>query len=82
MNLPPFRPNRPNPKQRRRIRKVRREFQEREFGEELARVNFDLSEEERHRYMAWMRQTAREHGINLRAQSVHAWMDCVDEFSS
>jgi hypothetical protein len=42
-----------------RFRQMEREFHIRAFGEELARVNLDLSIEERHRYLEWMRQTAR-----------------------
>lgn len=43
-----------------RIREIEREFHVREFGEELARVNFDLTIEERHEYLAWMREAARK----------------------
>jgi hypothetical protein len=42
---------------------VRRRFHVQEFGEELARVNLDMTKEERHRYLAWMRRTARVHGV-------------------
>jgi hypothetical protein len=44
-----------------RIREIERDFHARAFGEELARVNLDLTKAERHRYLAWMRQTARQH---------------------
>jgi len=45
------------------MREIEREFHERAFGEELARVNLDLTIEERHQYLAWMRRLAREHGV-------------------
>ena len=63
----------------RHIEMVRRRFHERAFGEELARVNLDMTEEERRAYLSWMRETARQHGIDLRAQSIHAWMDRLEE---
>ena len=62
-----------------RITEIERRFQERAFGEELARVNLDLSEAERIAYVSWMRETARHHGIDLRAQGTHAWMDRLEE---
>ena len=62
-----------------RLREIEREFHVRAFGEELARVNLDMTEEERRAYLSWMRETARQHGINLRAHSVHAWMDRLEE---
>jgi hypothetical protein len=46
-----------------RLREIERDFHVRAFGEELARVNLDLSIEERHRYLDWMRETARKHGV-------------------
>jgi hypothetical protein len=46
-----------------RLREIEREFHVRAFGEELARVNLDMSNEERIRYLDWMRETAREHGV-------------------
>jgi hypothetical protein len=41
------------------IREIERAFHVREFGEELARINFELTIEERHRYLAWMRETGQ-----------------------
>ena len=58
---------------------IERRFHELEFGEELARVNLDMTEEERRAYLSWMRETARQRGIDLRAQSIHAWMDRLEE---
>ncbi len=46
-----------------RIREIERDFHVRAFGEELARVNLDMTKEERHRYIDWMRETARKHGV-------------------
>ena len=46
-----------------RLREIERDFHVRAFGEELARVNLDLTKEERHRYIDWMRKTARQHGV-------------------
>ena len=46
-----------------RIREIEREFQVREFGEDLARVSLDLTIEERHRYLDWMRELARQNGV-------------------
>jgi hypothetical protein len=46
-----------------RIKQAQREFHVRAFGEELARVNLDLTEAERHRYLDWMAELARRHGV-------------------
>jgi hypothetical protein len=46
-----------------RIREIERDFHVRAFGEELARVNLDLTIEERHRYLHWMRELARQNGV-------------------
>jgi hypothetical protein len=46
-----------------RLRDIERDFHVRAFGEELARVNLDLTIEERHRYLAWMRELARKNGV-------------------
>jgi hypothetical protein len=48
-----------------RLCQIEREFHEREFGEELARVNLDLSMEERLRYLEWMRNLGRRHGLRF-----------------
>jgi hypothetical protein len=45
------------------LREIERDFHVRAFGEELARVNLELTIEQRHRYLAWMRETARRHGV-------------------
>ena len=46
-----------------RFRQIERDFHVRAFGEELARVNLDLTIEERHRYLDWMRELARKNGV-------------------
>jgi hypothetical protein len=46
-----------------RVDAIRRDFQVRAFGEELARVNLDLTPEERLNYIAWMVELARKHGV-------------------
>ena len=46
-----------------RLRELERDFHVRAFGEELARVNLDLTIHERHRYLEWMRQLSRENGV-------------------
>ncbi len=46
-----------------RLREMERDFHVRAFGEELARVNLDLTIQERHRYLEWMRQLARKSGV-------------------
>ena len=61
-----------------RLDEIERRFHERAFGEELARVNLDMTEEERRAYLSWMRETSSQHGIDLRSQSVHAWMDRLE----
>lgn len=48
---------------RARIREIERDFHLRAFGEELARVNLDMTIEERHRYLTWMRETARKNSV-------------------
>lgn len=46
-----------------RLREIEREFHVQAFGEELARVNLDMTIEERRRYLQWMRDTARKNGV-------------------
>jgi hypothetical protein len=49
--------------QRSLLRRVEREFHERAFGEELARVNLDMTPEQRREYLGRMRELARKHGV-------------------
>jgi hypothetical protein len=58
-----YRPTHWTKEQLARFREIERDFHVRAFGEELARVNLDLTIEERLRYLAWMRETARRHGV-------------------
>ena len=46
-----------------RIRQIQRDFHVRAFGEELARVNLDMTKEQRLKYIEWMRETARKNGV-------------------
>ena len=46
-----------------RLCEIERDFHVRAFGEEMARVNLDLTKAERHRYLGWMRETAQRHGV-------------------
>jgi len=46
-----------------RIRQIERDFHLRAFGEELARINLESTIEERHRYLQWMRQLARQNAV-------------------
>ena len=46
-----------------RLREIERDFHVRAFGEELARVNLDMTKAERLRYIGWMRETSRRHGV-------------------
>jgi hypothetical protein len=60
----PLRLSRPRPrKQLARIDEIRRDFHVRAFGEELARVNLDLSIEARLQYLGWMRELAEKNGV-------------------
>jgi len=47
-----------------RIREIERAFHVRAFGEELAKVNLDLTIEQRLRYIEWMRELARKNGVS------------------
>jgi hypothetical protein len=51
-----------------RLREIEHEFHVRAFGEELARVNLKMTKDERIRYLDWMRETARKHGITPEAE--------------
>ena len=42
------------------FREFERQFHVRTFGEELARVNLDMTIEERREYLAWMREAAKK----------------------
>ena len=46
-----------------RIREIERDFHVRAFGEELARVNLDMTLEERREYINWMVELADKNGV-------------------
>jgi hypothetical protein len=48
-----------------RLRQIERDFHIRAFGEELARVNLDMTMDQRHRYIDWMRETALRNGVPM-----------------
>jgi len=58
-----YNPPRRSKEQLARIREIERNFHVRAFGEELARVNLDMTIEERRRYLDWMREVARKNGV-------------------
>jgi len=53
-----------------RIREIERAYHVRAFGEELAKVNLDLTIEQRHRYLEWMRELARQNGVFARSRGL------------
>jgi hypothetical protein len=55
-----------------RLNEIEREFHVHAFGEELARVNLDLTIGGRRRYLEWMRQLAQRHGVARRLGPVAA----------
>ena len=48
-----------------KFREIERAYHVRAFGEELARVNLDLTQKERIQYIQWMRDNARQHSVNF-----------------
>ncbi len=46
-----------------RILEIERKFHVQEFGEELARVNLEMTIEQRHKYLDQMRELARQRGV-------------------
>ena len=67
------------PEQLRRLRELEREFHVRAFGEEMARVNFDLTEAERISYLGWMRRLAAQHGVKPGVSAEYEWMKRVED---
>ena len=57
-----------------RLQAIERDFHIRAFGEELARVNLDMTEKERLGYLDWMRENARRHGVPLQPSYSVGWM--------
>ena len=75
----PLRLERRTREQRARIREIERRFHVRAFGEELARVNLDMTEAQRREYLAWMRETAKRHGVPQERGGAAAWMYRFEE---
>jgi hypothetical protein len=50
------------------MRRIERDFHVRAFGEEMARVNLDMTKEERLRYLDWMWENARKHGVKTKGK--------------
>ena len=65
MTQPPFKLEPPSAEVLGRLAEIERKFHVRAFGEELARVNLDMTPEQRRAYLAWMRQCARRHGVKV-----------------
>ncbi len=65
MIRPPFKLESPSAAVLGRLAEIEREFHVRAFGEELARVNLDMTPEQRRAYLTWMRHSARRHGVKI-----------------
>lgn len=63
------------------IREIERDFHVRVFGEEMTKVNLDMSEEERRRYLSWMRKVATEHGVKVGRDRASNWMYSTAELN-
>lgn len=48
-----------------RLREIERDFHVHEFGDELARVNLDLSMKERLEYLEWMQNLGQRYGLRF-----------------
>jgi len=71
------------PQQRQRVKEIQRESHVRAFGEELARVNLDMTKTERVEYLGWMRRLAAQHGVKPGVSAEYEWMKRVeDEFEA
>ncbi|HAV62426.1 MAG TPA: hypothetical protein DCY13_08695 [Verrucomicrobiales bacterium] len=57
------------------FREIEREYHVRAFGEELARVNLDLTKEERIRYIQWMRENAQKRGVKTERPPPYGFKD-------
>lgn len=67
------------PQQRERVREIQRASHVRAFGEELARVNLDMTKTERVAYLGWMRRLAAQHGVKPGMNAEWEWMSKVEE---
>jgi hypothetical protein len=75
----PLKLNRLTPRQREQTREIKRAFHVRAFGEELARVNLDMTEAERIKYIGWMRRLAAQHGVKPGVSAEYEWMKRVED---
>jgi hypothetical protein len=64
---------------RRHLRMLHRRFQERALGEEMARVNLDLTPAQRLEYLDWMRGYARWKGVKPQPSYSVAWLLEVED---
>jgi hypothetical protein len=62
-------------KQLARIREIQRNFYVRAFGEELARVNLDMTPNSGARYIEWMRHVARENDVPVERSAFRIEID-------
>lgn len=58
-----------------KFREIERAYHVRAFGEELARVNLDLTQKERIQYIQWMRDNARQHGVKFEKPPPYGFKD-------
>lgn len=75
----PLRLTRLTEEQRKRIKAIQRDFHVRAFGEELARVNLDMTKAERIAYIGWMRRLAARHGVKPGVSAEYEWMKRVED---
>lgn len=75
----PLRLRPPPPEVLARLKEIERRFHQRAFGEELARVNLDMSPAERRAYLQWMRECARGHGVRPAEGGSSGWMFLLEE---
>lgn len=64
-----------------RILQNERAFHRRAFGEEMARLNWELTPAERRGYLQWMHSDARNHGVPPTSNYSIAWMLRLEEDS-
>ena len=67
------------PEQQQRLKEIERAYHVRAFGEEMARVNLDMTEVERVAYLGWMRRLAAQHGVPPGVSAEYAWMKRVED---
>ena len=67
------------PEQQERLKEIERAYHVRAFGEEMARVNLDMTEAERVAYLGWMRRLAAQHGVKPGVSAEYEWMKRVED---